>query len=138
MPPKPTPPLAGNVLGSVNDSFVIAEWQDAGSPPGPPRYIAPLHLHHKDDEAWYVIQGTLHVKVGDDIVEAKAGSAVFVPRGTPHTYWNPDDKPLRYLLIMTPNIYSLIQAIHATNDRSPTALQTLFHKYDSDLIPSEG
>ena len=28
-------PLAGNILGSPNDSFVVAEWQDAGGPAGP-------------------------------------------------------------------------------------------------------
>lgn len=38
------PPLAGNVIGSVEASFVVAEWKDAGGSPGPPRWIAPLHL----------------------------------------------------------------------------------------------
>jgi mannose-6-phosphate isomerase-like protein (cupin superfamily) len=128
------PPLAGNVLGSGNDSFVIAEWRDPGAPPGPPRWIAPLHLHHHDDEAWYVVEGALRVKKGDDEVEARAGSAIFVPRGTPHTYWNAGAEPLRYLLIMTPNIHRLIQAIHAAHDRSPAALQALFRSYDSELL----
>src|SRR6266446_508143 len=40
------PLLAGNILGSPNDSFVIAEWQDAGGPTEPPRFIAPRHVHH--------------------------------------------------------------------------------------------
>src|SRR5579862_8927345 len=110
-------PLAGNVIGSVGANFVVAEWKDAGAPPGPPRWIAPLHLHRNDDEAWYVLEGRLCVKVGDEIVEAGPGAAVLVPRGTPHTYWNPDPAPLRYLLVMTPMIYQLIQAIHATADR---------------------
>ena len=129
-----TAPLAGNVLGSANDSFVVAEWRDAGAPPGPPRYIAPLHLHHNDDEAWYVLEGALHVKRGPEVIEARAGSAVLVPRGTPHTYLNPDSQPARYLLVMTPNVYKLIQAIHATKDRSPAALRALFAKYDSELL----
>jgi mannose-6-phosphate isomerase-like protein (cupin superfamily) len=128
------PPLAGNILGSVNDSFVVAEWRDPGAPAGPPRWIAPLHLHLQDDEAWYVLEGTLRVKRGDDEVEARAGSAVFVPRGTPHTYWNPSPDRLRYLLIMTPNIYRLIQAIHAATDRSPAALQALFRAHQSELL----
>jgi mannose-6-phosphate isomerase-like protein (cupin superfamily) len=127
-------PLAGNVLGSINDSFVIAEWRDAGAPPGPPRWIAPLHLHHNDDEAWYVVEGTLRVKRAGDEIEARAGSAIFVPRGTPHTYWNASPEPLCYLLIMTPKVYALIQAIHAAQDRSPTALKALFQKHDSELL----
>src|SRR5579864_448315 len=125
------PFLAGNVLGSAGTSFVVAEWKDAGGPPGPPRWIAPLHLHRNDDEAWYVLEGTLCVRVGKDVVEAKAGSAVFVSRGTAHTYWNPGPARVRYLLVMTSNIYSLIQDIHAMKDRSPAALAAVFEKHNS-------
>ncbi|HEY3627757.1 MAG TPA: cupin domain-containing protein [Terracidiphilus sp.] len=127
-------PLAGRALGSDDNSFVIVEWKDAGSPPGPPRWIAPLHLHHNDDEAWYVLEGRLSIKAGDDTVEAGAGAAVLVPRGTPHTYWNPDPAPVRYLLIMTPRIHQLIAAIHATTDRSPDAMRALFLRFDSELL----
>jgi mannose-6-phosphate isomerase-like protein (cupin superfamily) len=127
-------PLAGKVLGSPEDSFVVAEWRDGGGPPGPPRYIAPLHLHRHDDEAWYVLEGTLRIRCGDNEIEAKAGSGVLVPRGTPHTYWNPSSEPARYLLFMTPNIYRLIQAIHATSDRTPALMKALFEKYDSELL----
>jgi mannose-6-phosphate isomerase-like protein (cupin superfamily) len=126
------PPLAGQVL--AGDSFVIAEWRDPGGPAGPPRLIAPLHLHRNDDEAWYVLEGKLRVRVGNDVIEAGAGSAVFVPRGTPHTYWNPDSTPVQYLLVMTANIYRLIQEIHATKERTPSALRALFEKHDSELL----
>src|SRR2546430_14085092 len=115
-------PLAGNILGSVGDAFIIAEWQDTGGPAGPPRLIAPLHLHHRDDEAWYVLEGTLRLRVGKDEVEAGEGAAVFVPRGTPHTYWNPGPGRVRYLLLMTTNIYRLIQAIHSASERTTPAL----------------
>ena len=128
------PALAGSVIGSVGANFVVAEWKDAGGPPGPPRWIAPLHLHRNDDEAWYVLEGTLCVRVGKDIVEAQAGSAVLVPRGTHHTYWNPGSGLLRYLLIMTSNIYSLIEDIHAMSERSPAALRAVFEKHDSELL----
>jgi Cupin domain len=74
--PIAAPPLAGNVVGAVGANFVVAEWKDAGGPPGPPRWIASLHLHRNDDEAWYVLEGTLCVRVGKDVVEAVAGSAV--------------------------------------------------------------
>ena len=127
-------PLAGNILGISNNSFVIAEWQDAGAPADPPRLIAPRHLHHHDDEAWYVLEGVLRVQSGDTEIEALPGSGVLVPRGTPHTYWNAGPGRLRYLLIMTPNIYSLIQGIHALNERTPASLQHLFHRHDSELL----
>src|ERR1700704_3581409 len=131
---KIAPPLAGQVIGSIADAFVIAEWRDPGGPPGPPRLIAPPHVHHKDDESWYVLEGRLCVKVGETEVEARAGSCVFVPRGTPHTYWNPGPEPVRYLLVMSSNIYRLIQEIHAMPDRNHSALQAMFRKYDSELL----
>jgi|SRR5262249_27438247 len=126
--------LAGKVLGAAGDSFVIAEWRDLGGSPDPLRRIAPRHVHHSDDEAWYVLEGMLRVQVGDEEVEAAAGSGVFVRRGTPHTYWNPGPGPVRYLLVMTPNIYRLIEEIHALTERTPTAVAAIFRKYDSGLL----
>jgi mannose-6-phosphate isomerase-like protein (cupin superfamily) len=128
------PLLAGNTLGSGGNNFVIAEWRDAGGPAGEQRLIVPPHVHHSDDEAWYVLEGALCIQVGEKIVEARAGCGALVPRGTPHTYWNPGPGPARYLLIMTANIYELIQDIHAMEERTPSALAGVFSKHDSELV----
>ena len=125
------PALAGNTVGG--DQFVIAEWQDGGIT-SQERPVAPLHLHRSDDEAWYVLEGSLGVRMGETIVRAEAGSAVLVPRGTPHTYWNAGTGRLRYLLVMTANIHRLIRGIHALSDRSPATIKALFEKHDSELL----
>ncbi|HEY2118865.1 MAG TPA: cupin domain-containing protein [Candidatus Acidoferrum sp.] len=132
--PAIAPPLQGNIIGSTAEGFVVAEWQDPGGSVNERRLIAPLHLHHRDDEIWYVLEGALRVQVGDREVEAHTGAAVMVPRGTPHTYWNPGPGRLRYLLVMTSNTFRMIQEIHAMADRNPEALQALFRKYDSELL----
>ncbi len=124
----------GRILGSIAADFVIAEWKDDDGPVGPPRLIARLHVHHQDDEAWYVLEGQLCVRRRQEVVEARAGSAVFVPRGTAHTYWNPAPVTVRYLLILTPSFYSLLQKIHSMKDRSFPALRAVFQKHDSDLL----
>ncbi len=124
-PPVIVSPLAGNVAGQIGQDFVIAEWKDA---------VAPLHLHHHDDEAWYVLEGRLHVRAGPELLEVRAGSAVVVPRGTAHTYCNPDPSTARYLLVMTSNIYALIQEIHSTEDRAPATMRRIFEKHDSELL----
>jgi mannose-6-phosphate isomerase-like protein (cupin superfamily) len=100
----------------------------------PPRLIAPRHIHYSDDEAWYVLDGKLRVEMGNKEVEVPAGASMMVPRGTPPTYWNPGPEPVRYLLIMTPNIYRLIQNIHTMPERSPAALQNLFKWHDSEFL----
>src|SRR5215470_202024 len=132
--PIVVPLLAGSTLGSATGSFVIAEWRDPGGPAEPRRLIAPPHVHHSDDEAWYVLEGVLRVQMGEKEVELRAGAGVMVPRGTPHTYWNPGPGPARYLLIMTANIFQLIQDIHATKERTPAALEEVFRNHDSELV----
>jgi hypothetical protein len=132
------PLLAGNILGSLHNSFTVAEWSDPGTPAGerhgPPRYIAPLHVHHNDDEAWYVLEGALCVQSGEERVELQAGSGYLVPKGVPHTYWNPGSGRARYLLIMPPTILHLIQQIHAMPERNPTALAAVFEQNGSSFL----
>lgn len=131
------PLLAGNTLGSANNNFVIAEWRDPGGESSQPRLIAPPHVHFKDDEAWYVLEGEICVQRGDEVVRAPAGAGVLVSRGTPHTYWNPGPGPARYLLIMTAGIHQLIQDIHELKDRTPERLAALFHQHASELVRME-
>ena len=129
------PLLAGNLLGTEGGQFVIAEWRDPGGVPGEKRLIAPTHVHHADDEAWYVLEGILMFRIGGEQVEAHAGSAVMVSRGNAHTFWNPSAHPARYVIVMTPNIHRLIQAIHAMPVRSREALAAVFEEHNSTLLP---
>ena len=128
--------LAGRMIGSPAGDFVIAEWTDEGGGSDTPTPIAPLHVHHSDDEAWYVLEGTLGFQLGDKEIVAPAGSAVFAPRGLPHTYWNATAERARYAIVMTPNLMRLIEALHATADRDPETMRRLFERYDSELLGS--
>lgn len=113
----------------VSDSFVIVDWTDPGTHPG--RQIAGLHLHRSDDEAWIVLAGRLGFRVDDQELEVAAGDSLLVTRGTPHSYWNAAAEPARYLLVMTPQIHRLIEALHA-GDRTDFA--TIFEEHDSELL----
>ena len=58
--------LAASVDGLAGDDFVLVEWTaEVG-----PHWIAPLHVHHADDEAWYVLEGELGFRLGDEEVIA--------------------------------------------------------------------
>jgi mannose-6-phosphate isomerase-like protein (cupin superfamily) len=95
------PQLAAATLQGGN--LVLVEWSDPGGGTDPPTYIAPLHAHHSEDEAWYVLEGTLRFRLGDQDASAPAGSFVFVPRGTPHCFQNAGDQPARILVLFTPS-----------------------------------
>jgi quercetin dioxygenase-like cupin family protein len=61
----------------------------------------PLHVHDREDECLYVLDGGLSVRCGGDVFDAPAGSFVFLPRGRPHRFWA-RDQPARLLLIAVP------------------------------------
>jgi mannose-6-phosphate isomerase-like protein (cupin superfamily) len=127
------PPLAGTVLGAGDGAFVVAEWSDDGET-SRERPIAPLHVHRSDDEAWYVLEGTLGFQLDDTELVAPAGSAVYAPHGVAHTYWNAGGVRARYLIVLTPNLMRLIDEIHATQSRDADSMRRLFASFDSELL----
>ena len=67
-----------------------------------PGYKTAWHRHNERDEAFYILEGVLTMKIGDSIAEYPAGSYVVVPRGTPHGQGNFGAVPTRVLLTFTP------------------------------------
>lgn len=122
--------MASEQLGGADSDFVIVEWSDSGV--SGYEWIAPLHVHHADDEAWYVLEGVLRFRIGDETFEAGPGRAVFAPKGTPHSYGNARrGEPARYLLVMTPRIRALIEALHAPDAADYPAI---FRAHESELL----
>ena len=62
---------------------------------------APLHLHRKEDEAFYVLEGEMTFRIGEETIKARPGSFVFGPKDVPHTY-NVDSGPARLLFLLSP------------------------------------
>ena len=122
---RPVQRLADSA-GLAGGDVVLVEWTaEVGA-----HWIAPLHVHRADDEAWYVLEGSLGFRLGDVELVAPAGAAVVAPRGTPHTYWNAGDVEARYLLVMTPRISSLIASIHAPG----ADISAVFAEHDSEVL----
>jgi mannose-6-phosphate isomerase-like protein (cupin superfamily) len=84
----------------------------------------PLHIHHKEDEAWYVLDGHMTFYVGDAVLEADAGSFVFGPSGIAHTF-TVDVEPTRVLVFASPagfEHFALELGDPATSDKPPAGL----------------
>jgi quercetin dioxygenase-like cupin family protein len=77
----------------------------------PPNAEAPLHVHHREDEAFWILEGSVTLFVGDEVVEAQAGDYAFGPRDVPHRYTvGPDG--CRMLFICTPGGFeNLVRAM---------------------------
>jgi mannose-6-phosphate isomerase-like protein (cupin superfamily) len=122
--------LRGAQLGGAGSDFVIVEWSDSGDSGWD--WIAPLHVHHRDDEAWYVLQGVLRFRIGDDVFELGPGGAAMAAKGVPHAYGNARrGEPARYLLVLTPRIRALVEALHAPGADDYAAI---FRAHESELL----
>ena len=67
---------------------------------GPAGDHTPLHVHHLDDEGFYVLDGQLTLWAGDDTQVLRAGDSILAPRGVPHTLRV--DTDARWLVTSTP------------------------------------
>jgi mannose-6-phosphate isomerase-like protein (cupin superfamily) len=65
----------------------------------------PIHVHAKDDETIYVIDGELTAVIDGEPRRLTAGESVFLPRGVPHQLVNMSGKPSKYILIGTPALF---------------------------------
>src|SRR5881392_883698 len=95
-------------LGSIGVRFLI-DGSEAGErfslvehPMSPRALAAPLHLHTREDEYSFVLEGRMGALLGDDVVYAEPGDLVFKPREQWHTFWNAGDEPARVLEIISP------------------------------------
>jgi quercetin dioxygenase-like cupin family protein len=67
----------------------------------PPGAEAPLHVHHREDEAFWILDGDVTFEVGGATIAARAGDYAFGPRGIPHRY-TAGPHGCRMLFILTP------------------------------------
>ena len=109
-------------FSAAGQSFEIHEWRGSGP--------AILHVHHADDEAWHVQEGELTFHYQDREEIAGPGTTVFVAAGVAHAYTATDEA--RYLIILTPRLSALIQALHA--DREPAHQEAIYRRFDSALV----
>ena len=59
----------------------------------------PLHVHHTLDDSWYILDGKMVMRCGDDVLVVGAGHWVSMPRGVPHTFRVIGDREARILLV---------------------------------------
>jgi mannose-6-phosphate isomerase-like protein (cupin superfamily) len=81
---------------STGGSLMLVE--NLTAPGGGP----PLHVHTREDEFWYVLDGTFEIRMGDEVHAVGPGGFAFVPRGTLHNFRNTAETPSRILLGFAP------------------------------------
>ena len=105
----------------------------------PRALAAPLHLHTREDEYSYVLEGRMGALLGDDVVEAGPGDLVHKPRNQWHTFWNAGDEPTRILEIISPagfeRFFRELDALGGAINADPEALMELNERYGQKMQP---
>lgn len=79
----------------------------------------PSHVHTREDEIWYVMEGELTFRINNKLITAGPGSTVFGPRNTMHAY-RISKAPVRYLLMLSPaGIDKLFLEVDSIGKRFP-------------------
>ena len=124
----------------VDEAFSL--WEEVTPPQGGP----PPHIHRREDETFYVLEGELEFLVGDRTVQAAAGSVVYAPRDNPHTFKNVGTTPSRILVLVTPaGLEKFFEEVGepVTDPSSPPAfgakeierLLAVAPKYGQEILP---
>jgi|SRR5215212_8996172 len=78
-----------------------------------PEGEGPLHVHHREDEGFFIIEGELTFQIGEETIKASPGSFVFGPKDVPHRY-TVDSGPAKLLFILSPPGFE--EFIYATSE----------------------
>jgi quercetin dioxygenase-like cupin family protein len=107
--PTVSRPSEGRTIGVVGDvyRFLVtgaetngqyAMWEAIVPPGGGP----PPHLHNREEESFYVLEGEIRFQIGDETLIATAGMFANMPVGCPHCFKNESNAPARMLISVAP------------------------------------
>ena len=85
----------------------------------PPGWATPMHVHERDDEAFYVVSGLMRLHDGDRVSEAGPGSFVLGEKNRPHAFVAIGDEPLRILQLHWPSGFEQFVADTAAMPAGP-------------------
>lgn len=145
--PRLLKPGAGPMLSflGVDLSFKVESADTAGAWAlleyiAPPQFAGPpLHWHKVTNEAFYVLEGIVTFRMGEEVFKGEPGAMVYIPTGVLHTFSNQEEVPARFLTFLSPGgfeeyfkeLAALAQSEPSWPPRELSKLQTLYAKYDN-------
>jgi putative ABC transport system substrate-binding protein len=130
--------FVGPVGGEENIADILATNEQTGGTFGVWRYTSalpggpPLHIHRAEDEFFYVLKGEFNFQLGDCITRAPAGSFVFIPKDTVHTFQHIGEEPGVLLGTVHPGGFEgLFQDLPGADAER---VKALFKKYHMEVV----
>jgi quercetin dioxygenase-like cupin family protein len=97
---------------------------------GSPGIEPPMHLHHREDEWYYLLDGEVTFHVGTETYRGQPGSMVFFPRLVPHTF-TIESPSARMLLLNAPGGF---ERMFERAPSTPEEAMSAFASYDIEVV----
>ena len=128
------PTLMRSTSESTNGSFGLMEHWEM-----PPGFASPYHMHHLEDEAFYVLEGEIAFVCDGKWMKGGPGTYVFGPREIPHGFKVVGSIPARMLLLCAPAGFEsfVLELSVPFNDFTPpdmAKLMAVAAKYKIDIL----
>jgi quercetin dioxygenase-like cupin family protein len=127
-------PMAFLVTGEDTRHTSMFDWTI------PAGFATGLHVHRVQEETFYLLEGECVWHAGDEIVQAVAGTFLFIPPGVAHNITNVSDRPARVLMTVSPpgheRYFEELAALAVQGTPDPRTLAELRARYDTDQMTS--
>ena len=105
-----------------------------------PGGFAPLpHIHLKEEESFYVLEGQFDFRIGGATVRGDPGAFLHVPHGTLHGFVNAGDSPARLLFVHAPSLEGFFLELAKLSEAGPSnaeKLATLMRHWGMEVVSS--
>ena len=104
----------------------------------PAGQMAPLHVHHVEDEGFYVLEGDVTLFLPGSEVTLRPGQFFLAPRDVLHTY-RVGDRPARWLITSTPAGFErFVAAVASLGDADPARLTAVAAEHGIEILGPPG
>lgn len=106
-------------------------WEEPVAPGEGP----PLHMHRREEEAFYVLEGRFRFWCGEESFEAGQGTAMVLPRGVPHRFENVGEAEGRLLITVSPGGFErFFLEIDGLGEASPAQIAAVAETYGLEFV----
>jgi quercetin dioxygenase-like cupin family protein len=127
-------PLGGDITFLVRgeqSNGALAAMEAVNAPGEGP----PLHVHNREDETAYILEGEFRWKLGDELSVTGPGSFVFIPRGLAHGWQVIGEQPGRMLFTFSPaGMEGFFDRLSSLEEFDPKAFRAAAAEYAMDVV----
>jgi mannose-6-phosphate isomerase-like protein (cupin superfamily) len=108
----------------------------------PPYHGAPMHIHHREDEAFYILEGEFEIECDGETIQAGPGTFALLPKNLPHRFQNLSDDPGRILCVQSPGgveeFFEHMSLLAKAGPPDVEKIKELTERYGIEFLPQHG